>query len=778
MVARPLRAEGTRGSALRVARALALLLLAYVLCSVVVPLQPLLGDGGLDGSWALALNQAVAQGLHFGTEVVFTYGPYASLLSAVYHPATDARMLWGSAYLALSFLLVLPVLLRGGSLLLWLALVLALAIGSESRDALLLLYPLAAGLLAGQVSAPGDEAAPRHAPLLLVLAFAPFGLLALAKGSLLLLCAAMAGFACLGLLLRGRVAWAGIVAGTALASFLFFWRLAAQPLENLPAYVETLAQIIRGYGPAMGVPGRPGEWQAYLAAAALLLVLGWRQEPRGSRGAMLVVTGLALLLVFKAGFVRHDDKHVEIAAAFLLLAAALLAARGSLRSGVLVLLPGIVGWAFLSAQQRDLDWPVLEDRLERVAGQPWMGLAARASGELAADHARRMAWLGARGGTAGLQGTSDVYSFGQGPLIASGAAWSPRPVLQSYSAYTPELAGMNRDHLLSARAPHNVVFRVEGIDQRLPALDDGASWPALLRWYQPVAFHSDALILRRSGAAAGSERAAGESQHALGEWVALPAGGTLRFARIAARQAPRGKLAAAVHRAPGLRIAVRLVDGSEREFKLVPAMAEAGFLLSPLVENAGEFGLLYGDERLLTGRRVLAFRVMAEDAAAWEGRYRVAWSHLALQPRPEVPRMMGIAPFVAARPGEVVAAASCQGVLETVNGQAPGARPWSGQVLLPMQGWLTGPPQAGAAPGQVVVVASDARGELLVADLRRIYRYDLVMRHGRHDLAHAGFSGVVDASALRGAYRLRLGLRRNGAVQVCPGQEWAVSFAG
>lgn len=131
MVARPLRAEGTPGSALRVTRALALLLLAYVLCSVVVPLQPLLGDGGLDGSWALALNQAVVQGLHFGTEVVFTYGPYASLLSAVYHPATDARMLWGSAYLALSFLLVLPVLLRGGSLLLWLALVLALVIAGE-----------------------------------------------------------------------------------------------------------------------------------------------------------------------------------------------------------------------------------------------------------------------------------------------------------------------------------------------------------------------------------------------------------------------------------------------------------------------------------------------------------------------------------------------------------------------------------------------------------------------------------------------------------------------
>ena len=68
-------------------------------------------ESGLE-SWVLALNQAVAQGLRFGTDVVFTFGPYATVYTRNYHPATDGLMIFGSLYLALCFSLAIAVLME------------------------------------------------------------------------------------------------------------------------------------------------------------------------------------------------------------------------------------------------------------------------------------------------------------------------------------------------------------------------------------------------------------------------------------------------------------------------------------------------------------------------------------------------------------------------------------------------------------------------------------------------------------------------------------------
>lgn len=44
--------------------------------AVFVPFTPRMPGVGGDPSWEFGLNQAVAQGLIFGKEFVFTFGPY------------------------------------------------------------------------------------------------------------------------------------------------------------------------------------------------------------------------------------------------------------------------------------------------------------------------------------------------------------------------------------------------------------------------------------------------------------------------------------------------------------------------------------------------------------------------------------------------------------------------------------------------------------------------------------------------------------------------------
>ncbi len=82
---------------------MAQLLLLLTLISTFVPLSPKMPAPGIDPSWALGLNQAVAQGLAFGKEIIFTLGPYSSLYTKAYHPATDLMMIVGCLYLALTY---------------------------------------------------------------------------------------------------------------------------------------------------------------------------------------------------------------------------------------------------------------------------------------------------------------------------------------------------------------------------------------------------------------------------------------------------------------------------------------------------------------------------------------------------------------------------------------------------------------------------------------------------------------------------------------------------
>ena len=82
-----------------------------VILAVFIPLKPLMPGAGTDMSWMMAFNQAVAQHLTFGKDIIITFGPYASVYTWVYHPATDRLMIWGGAFLGLGYFALLLLLM-------------------------------------------------------------------------------------------------------------------------------------------------------------------------------------------------------------------------------------------------------------------------------------------------------------------------------------------------------------------------------------------------------------------------------------------------------------------------------------------------------------------------------------------------------------------------------------------------------------------------------------------------------------------------------------------
>ncbi|MBS1212494.1 MAG: hypothetical protein H6R26_1111, partial [Proteobacteria bacterium] len=85
-------------------------LISITMIAVLVPLSPGMPGAGLDPSWVLGMNEAVARGMAIGTEIIFTFGPYASVYTRQYHPGTDHLMVGASTILAMAFTCILRAL--------------------------------------------------------------------------------------------------------------------------------------------------------------------------------------------------------------------------------------------------------------------------------------------------------------------------------------------------------------------------------------------------------------------------------------------------------------------------------------------------------------------------------------------------------------------------------------------------------------------------------------------------------------------------------------------
>ena len=69
------------------------LLLVLLSLLTVVWLSPGFPYPGQDSAWVLAVNQAVADRLAFGRDVIYPLGPWGNVYAGQYHPATDRMML-------------------------------------------------------------------------------------------------------------------------------------------------------------------------------------------------------------------------------------------------------------------------------------------------------------------------------------------------------------------------------------------------------------------------------------------------------------------------------------------------------------------------------------------------------------------------------------------------------------------------------------------------------------------------------------------------------------
>ncbi len=574
----------------------------HLLCVLVLAASGFMLPGmpslGLDSAWQMALGRFFADGRQFGTEVVFTYGPLGWTMGNMYWGGQwGALVAWHVAFaLAMAALVTwnafrLPLLRRIVFLLFFIGL------GLRHEDIQQQIAIALCGFeLIRRADRPWQRTSLAFLALLAVLSLVKFTNLVLA---VVLVCLAGARP------LLHRQWRAALPAPAWFAGMLLIgWLLCGQNPLNLPAYLRNSWEISSGYQDAMGWSCPSLQLYHGLAVAAILaayLIVNALTDRDRIRGLTLATAAAAyLFLNWKHGFIRADGHQLVFYFAVLALvvgAPQLLDddPRGRwFKQGLLILTAGLAlrGAELATPGLAGSVLATLKDRLASLADLAAHPGTARAKYDWTLESVRQGVPLPLTRQVVGDR-SLDIIGFEQDVVTIHGFNHTPRPVLQSYSAYTPRLARLNREFFESARAPEFVLFKLQTIDGRLETMDDSLVIDLLPQRYRYL-FTERGFTLwqRKPGAAAplATPSPVRTVTVRLGESVGLT---DLREHRVWARIEYRlnllGRLRRFFFKPPPMRLVVTEESGATASFRLPGPLGETGFLLNPLIRDTSEF---------------------------------------------------------------------------------------------------------------------------------------------------------------------------------------------
>jgi hypothetical protein len=544
-------------------------------------------SAGLDQSWNAGLAMAIEDGLHFGHEVAFTYGPLGFLQS---------RTVFFGGLAALSYLCI-------G--LIWglrraLPFLAAVVVGFVAVAVLplpLLEFALLTAVFAAFWLLEAERPA-RSVDLFVVAAAtfaAPAALIKLSTGPLV---AVVLLVALVGARAGGRRIAAYVL--LFLAEVAVLWLATGQSLGDVPAFVGHTLQLSSGYSSAMLRSTEVASWK--VTAAVLIAVVSgialvaaaWFSgggRDRRARWAGVVIAALVSFAIFKEGVVRIDADHLTLLfanAAVLWVAVGL---GGHWRRWMLA--AALVVFA-ISLPVRP---PGLETQFDAVTNLRTVWDSARTllspgrRDELTTGGRVGMqtAYALAPGALAELRGHSvAVEPWEIGAAWAYELDWQPLPVFQNYSAYTSSLDRLNAETIEAPDGPERILrddtevvvpeFPGPDLDGRYPGWDPPEQQRAILCNFAPL--YTDELwqVLGRVPDRCGAPREVGSVSAEAGAAVQVPSPGPgeVVFVRIGgAGVSGLERLQTFLFHAGSRHV---VVNGTAR-FRLVPETAGDGLLM-------------------------------------------------------------------------------------------------------------------------------------------------------------------------------------------------------
>jgi hypothetical protein len=581
---------------------------------------------GLDESWNIALHLAHQYNLVFGKDFDFTYGPLGILISRKTVAVNKfVYLLFDLYFVTTSFFVIRKIFKEhfNAGTVIFLYLCIAM-IGMQQLEIWYFIFYLF--YLLSFLKEPNQPIYIAQAALLSLIGF--YMKINLGVTAILIFLLALHYF-----LIRGKVKVKGYV--IILIAYIGSIFISAAFLRvDLKGYLLSCLQFIDGYNDAMGRPAS-NAFVVYIYAACLIfLILLYRFVPRLLelyRGKGLwknadelftyAVVALSAFIVFKSGFVRSDThmavffkaispviallflfsihpegKRISAAIAWITLSIAFLCVNTMPEVGRIY--KGILNFSFLG------------DRFQQAE------LYFRQVGNYDHDQAAYKEAISGNNELRSIIGDSsvDIIPSEIADIYLNGLHYNPRPVIQSYAAFTGYLDSLNYEKYSSPQAPAYVLFSVNTIDDRFPFFDETRTKLALLERYEYIGKAGDNLILRKKPVSAPVLQSGREEviHVKMGDEIPVQRTPGIQFTRLFIRYNTLGKLRRLFYQPPILKITFTLEDGQTRAFRAIKPILEDGVILNKYVDDNNEFQVLLQSGGLLN-TNVRSVRIGPDD---------------------------------------------------------------------------------------------------------------------------------------------------------------------
>lgn len=484
-------------------------LLVAILDQVGRPLPAFWPRRDPDVSWMIGLQLMRDQGLAFGPDGAFTYGPWGFLTAPT---AIDLGDVWLAgtfrAFAVALLFLAIHACLPERRWSISVAAAATLLVGNCNQAGWLLMLALSGAALAmlARSRRPGTWE---------ISAFAALSALSVQiKSSEGVLCVAFLGLLILSSR-RPRVGLAGVMSFG--ATFVVLWLAAGQSVRDIAGWLHLGSEIVLGYGDGMAYP--TDGWVTWLMASgvglAFLAVVTARELPLAAK---VGATGM-LILLSKAGLTRADAAHLLPGYSGLLLVMAVAMAASVPRVVRFAAVPVAAVMALLLT----VNLPILPPR--QLSAQAWP------LDVLPDQHARNLS-----DAKADLVDDLDLapevlvqlrgYPVSIDPWEISTAwahdlDWQPLPVFQQYTAYTARLDETNATALLDD-PDHRVLREAATYDQGNQLWESPDYTLALVCNFDEVATDGHWSVLARTAERCGDAQQLSAVHVSAHESIALP----------------------------------------------------------------------------------------------------------------------------------------------------------------------------------------------------------------------------------------------------------------
>jgi hypothetical protein len=559
---------------------------------------------GLDASWIAGISMATHGGLHYGTEMVFSYGPLGFMaLPLVYYPTFGLLSLLYLSALWIGLCVILIWALRR-HLPWWLCLILGFALLGLLpliEQALIVATVVALALLE-------KERPPWVLNLYVLLAPSYAAIEALMKLSTGPVIAVVLILGLIGAHPSRRQIAAFFA--LFLGQLALLWFATGQAISNIGPFIHGTIEVAGGYSTAMMRLVDVPAWKVTLATIAaiglsLAIVVVIARLPfrdRRTRWCAVALVALSVFALYKEGVVRTDAGHLSLyfssacilwiglpwrRTRWLILGAAAIVVIGfPMRPTGTTTNYGVIGNVKMAAEQvENVFDPGRRDGLAKFGREGEQYTYALEPNMLTA-----------------LQGhTASVEPWETAAAWAYELDWRPLPVFQNYSAYTPRLDRLNTEAIESPDGPERILreyppnvfpeFPTPDLDGRFFGWDPPEQQRAVLCHYRPLVIGIRWEVLGRTADRCGPSHLVKHVDGSYGETIPVPRPGPGEVVYVRIHGAGVGGIEKLVDFLYHARIRHIFVNGTTR-YRLVPETAGDGLMVAgdpKLVAEEGGF---------------------------------------------------------------------------------------------------------------------------------------------------------------------------------------------